>query len=374
MLKFKKKLIISSLILGNLIILPVTGVNAEIKTYEGIGEYVMSDFETPDIAKERAKQRAQRAAQELAGVYVESFTKVENMTITKDEIITLTNGILQVFDVNYQTLPSSDGIGVMIRATLKANIDTAKVDEWLQKGVGERSELVAKNKQLQLAIEEQNRQIEELKAKLAAANAQNSQEQLKSQFESADKIFMSNQKVDEADKLFDDGKFDEAFKKYSEAIELNPQNSGAYAGRGGIYIDKENFNAAIDDFNNAIKFDDSQAYIYNNRAVALINLEKYEEALSDLEKAVELDENFALAYTNLATIFIIMESYKDAIEVCDFAEKLDPNEPAIYLTRGNAYFNLGKYKKALKDYQKAIELDPNDKESAEGIEECKKHI
>ena len=104
-------------------------INAEIKTCEGIGEYVMSDFETPDIAKERAKQRAEQSAQEKAGVYVESFTKVENMTVTKDEIFTMTNGIMQVFDVKYQTLPSTDGVGVMVRATIKANIDTSKVDE-----------------------------------------------------------------------------------------------------------------------------------------------------------------------------------------------------------------------------------------------------
>ena len=32
--------------------------NAEVRTYEGIGEYIMSDFETPDIAKQRAKIRA----------------------------------------------------------------------------------------------------------------------------------------------------------------------------------------------------------------------------------------------------------------------------------------------------------------------------
>lgn len=33
--------------------------HAEIKTYEGKGEYIMSDFETPDIAKQRAKVRAE---------------------------------------------------------------------------------------------------------------------------------------------------------------------------------------------------------------------------------------------------------------------------------------------------------------------------
>ena len=41
---------------------------AEERTYEGVGEYVMSDFETPDIAKQRAKSRAEQNAVEQAGV------------------------------------------------------------------------------------------------------------------------------------------------------------------------------------------------------------------------------------------------------------------------------------------------------------------
>ena len=47
-------------------------VNAELKTYTGTDEYVMSEFETIDIAKQRAKQKAERNAQEKAGVYINS--------------------------------------------------------------------------------------------------------------------------------------------------------------------------------------------------------------------------------------------------------------------------------------------------------------
>ena len=39
---------------------------AEVKTYEGVGEYIMSDFETPDIAKQRAKARAKPSPPVLA--------------------------------------------------------------------------------------------------------------------------------------------------------------------------------------------------------------------------------------------------------------------------------------------------------------------
>ena len=371
-MNLSKKLLLSALVVGNLFCMP--SIHAEIKTYEGVGEYVMSDFETPDIAKERAKQRAEQAAQEQAGVYVQSFTEVQNMMVTKDEIVTMTNGIMQVFDVKYQTLPSTDGIGVMIRATIKANIDTSKVDEWLQKGVGERSEMVDKNKQLQQALEEQERQIAELKAKLAATDNSQAAEKVKEEISGADKIFMSNLRVDEGDKLYDNNDLNGALKKYSEAIELNPQNSAAYAGRGNVLIDQQNYKSALSDLDKAIQLDSSQAYIYNYRACAYIELGDYGKALDDLEKAMDLDPEFVLAYSNGAVVMINLEQYKDAVKLCDIAVEIDPDEPAVYNTRATAYFNLGEYKKALKDYQKALELNPDDKESAEGIEDCKQYL
>ena len=80
------KTIIAAITAGNLF-LPV-GVNAEIKSYDGVGEYIMSDFETPDVAKQRAKVYAERNAQEKAGVYIKSYTKTENLQLVDDEIVT----------------------------------------------------------------------------------------------------------------------------------------------------------------------------------------------------------------------------------------------------------------------------------------------
>ena len=54
------------LIGGSFFIAPVA--NAEVKTYTGEGEYLMNDFETPEVAKQRAKARAEQNAQEQAGV------------------------------------------------------------------------------------------------------------------------------------------------------------------------------------------------------------------------------------------------------------------------------------------------------------------
>ena len=51
-------------------LLTVVIVGAAVKPFDGVGRYVMSDFENPDIAKQRARQRAEKAAKQQAGIYL----------------------------------------------------------------------------------------------------------------------------------------------------------------------------------------------------------------------------------------------------------------------------------------------------------------
>ena len=54
--KSLRKMIAAAFAVGSFAVMPL--VSAEVKEYEGFGEYVMSDFETPDVAKQRPKARA----------------------------------------------------------------------------------------------------------------------------------------------------------------------------------------------------------------------------------------------------------------------------------------------------------------------------
>ena len=105
--------------------------NAEVVTYEGIGQYVMSDFETPDVAKLRAKQRAEKSAQEKAGIFVKSNTKVVNLKLESEEIEVMTAGIMKVHSVTYDV--QSDASGFIFTSKVLVDIDTDEIDKWLEK-------------------------------------------------------------------------------------------------------------------------------------------------------------------------------------------------------------------------------------------------
>ena len=259
-----KKLLTVMIIAGNLFV--SSGVDAEIRTYKGTDEYIMSEFETIDIAKQRAKQKAERAAQEQAGVFVESNTEVVNNMVTEDEIRTMTCGILKIVELpEYQLIPLSDGKSLIVRATVKAQIDTDDIEKWFTLGTGERSELVAQNIELQQAIATQDAQIAELKRQLADKTKTQNSEKISAQFAAEDKVFLSNQQLAETGKFYYAGDLNGVITLCTKAIELNSSNAAAYSIRGAGYYRLNNFNSAIADLNKAIELNPNDYKIFYNR-------------------------------------------------------------------------------------------------------------
>src|SRR3990170_1206605 len=80
---------------------------AETKEIISEGTYNMGDGETPSVAESRALLQAKRTALEQAGTYVESWTKVENLQLTKDEIQVLASGIMEVTILDARTCITS---------------------------------------------------------------------------------------------------------------------------------------------------------------------------------------------------------------------------------------------------------------------------
>ncbi|MBD3879654.1 MAG: tetratricopeptide repeat protein [Quinella sp. 1Q5] len=288
------KKVFLSVVAGSLLVM--SSLHAQVMTYTGSDEYIMSEFETIDIAKQRAEQKAIRNAQEKAGVYVESNTEVVNMMVTKDEIQTMTAGILKVTDVQYQLAPLQDGKSLIVKATVKAEIDSDELANYLNRPAGERADLVAQNLELQKAIAAQDAQIAELKRQLA--DKPQDKAIVIEQFAAEDKIFLSNQQLTEAGKLYYQGNLSGAANHCTQAIELSPDNATAYSIRGAIHYKLNDFNSALADFNKAIEFNYSDYKNFYNRGLAYVKLNDYRRAAQDFNQAIQLNPNDADSWHN----------------------------------------------------------------------------
>ena len=332
-------------------------VNAEVKTYSGVGEYLMSDFETFDVAQQRAKQRAEQNACEQAGVYVESRTEVQNAQVTKDEIITITSSILKIVDVQFKREFVDDNT-TRIRATVQAQIDSEDINKWLAKGAQERATLVAQNEALRRANAEQDKQIVELKQQLADVKTQADKDRITQQVSAEDKIFLSNQKFDSAGKFYEQKDFNTVIALCTQAIELNPDSSSAYHGRGIAYANLGQYKLAIQDFDKVIELNNPDlAFVYNCRGNSYFYLEQYWRASQDYTKVIQLNPNDATGYSNRGLAYKNLKKYNLAIKDLNKSIELNPNDGKSYFVRGTCYYELlGDEAKSRADFAKAIQL------------------
>lgn len=357
--KSLRNILVAAIAAGTFAVMPLA--SAEVKEYEGFGEYVMSDFETPDVAKQRAKARAEQNAMEQAGVYVESYTKVINAQVTRDEITTMTNRILRVKDTQYKMLPTEDGKAFLIHATIKADIDTDDVSKWLEQNKKKMDILVEQNKALQKVKEEQDRQIENLKKQIATIKTVREKNEIQAKFVAADKEFLSAQRVSEGADLFVNKDYLGATLRFSKAIELNPQNAMAYSWLGASYYELGDLGKAIECCNKAISID-FNTWAYLVRANTYQDLNKYAQAIEDYTKVIENDSEPVIvsdAYVNRGYLYDASGEHEWAIVDYTKAIELIPHKVEAYINRGASYSDIGDYPEAIVDLSKAIEIDPN---------------
>ena len=108
---------------------------AEIKSYEGVGEYFMTD-ETIDYAKNQAELSAQRNVLEKVSVYVKKISVMIDHELDEDEIITISAGILHVIDTKFSMTAEDDGI--LIKSIVTAQIDTDELEKLLEQEIKSR--------------------------------------------------------------------------------------------------------------------------------------------------------------------------------------------------------------------------------------------
>lgn len=247
--------------------------DAEVQTYTGTGEYRMGDSDTPKSAERGAKEKALRDALERAGVYVGSYSEVEDAELVTDKIISRTGAVLKVLD----TKVVWDGF--IVRVTVQVEIDADEINRRLKN----------------IDTPEKN-----------------------SSPPAADNIALSKAKSDEAERLGNYGSYYEAISLAKEAIELNPNNSKAYIVMGFVYNKLEEYQKSLPFCNKALELEPNHKWAYSTRGWAHKGLKKYHQAIADFNKAIEINPNHKWAYVGRAYTYEALGEHAKAR--ADFAK------------------------------------------------------
>lgn len=96
---------------------------------------------------------------------------------------------------------------------------------------------------------------------------------------------------EKGNRLFKDGRYDEAIESYGIGIECDPQNPVLYANRAMAFLRKNMFGAAEEDCNRALEWDPNYVKAYHRRGLARQSLSKKALAAEDFRMVLSLEPN-----------------------------------------------------------------------------------
>ena len=343
----------------------VSVAHAEIKTYIGT-DTAMFDFGEDDenivnTVKLCARTRAEQAAREKAGLYIKSDSRLVNSVLTKDEISTITNNILEVVKVEYKKLPykaydiqdkSLGKIGLMYEATVTVKIDTSSIEKYLNCDEKERSRLITLNKGINNIINDNNKRFEELNKRSESASSKQERNAIKADLAKIDRDALYVQKLREAENAKSNA---DRRRLYSEAISINPNRAEAYVARGY----SNNGESALNDFKKAVSVDPNYAPAYFWLGSHYSFDKNYDTSIKYFQKAIELDPDYSEAYFQLAIVYRDIKNFQAAIT--NFSKVIELKSSShgslAYAIMGDIYGdNLKEYNKAIEAHTKGIQF------------------
>lgn len=364
---------------------------AEVKTFVKEYTYQASEIDSKVSSRAIALEQVKRLLLEELGTYLESQTEVKDYQLTKEQITSITAGIVQTKIIGEKWNGKEYWLKAKITADPKK---VAKAVDSLRKDRQRLKDLEKVNRQALQAL----REVEKLKKELSST-----QKADKAKLKQYNKVIDGLSAVDwiqKANFLSNAGKFNEALLAINKAIKLDPDPKIAcpcymfrsyhnmilhnydkvikdmdkilelrqelaidekneatlFAFRGIAHNRLANFEEAIRDFNKAIAMNSSNAGFYHERGAAYYFLNNYPKALIDYTKAIELNPTDSILYTKRAYVFAKLNDWLSTIKDCSKAIQLDPKNSDAYFYRSVAYGNLDMRKQFSKDLKTAASL------------------
>ncbi len=295
---------------------------AETKTFIKEYSYQAGEADSKISSRTIALEQVKRLLLEELGTYLESETEVRNFRLTRDQITTLTAGIVQT-----QILKEKwDGERYWLQARIEANPEeVVKSVDSLRKSRGASKGLEDADNKAKDAL----RELAQLKKELE------SEKKDKSKIKRYDEVVKELGAIDWYRKgvsSLHKRYLQEAINDFTKAIELNPRNASSYVNRSFAYGASGNDRKSLEDASRAVELDPMSSMAYANRGVAHFNLYRdYNRYIADSTKAIELDPNNFIAYKNRAKAYLDLGDTHRAINDIKAAARLNDKESIDYL-------------------------------------------
>lgn len=187
--------------------------------------------------------------------------------------------------------------------------------------------------------------------------------------------------------------YEEAIEAYDKAIQIDPENVGAWDGKAlalkSLALsshDTEKFNESLKAYDQSIELyneriaknpQDTNALYYKGlaltgRALAMKAGEKlnissdkddrikyFEEAIDAYDRIIEIDPKYVTAWKNKGNVLYSLGEYNESLEALDKAIEIVPDYGLAWYSKGLALFEMGRYEEAIQAYDNALKTFPD---------------
>jgi eukaryotic-like serine/threonine-protein kinase len=162
-----------------------------------------------------------------------------------------------------------------------------------------------------------------------------------------------------ADRLLQNGQFQQALEAYNGLLALDPANAKAHWGRchSLTYLQQPAEAAVSCDDALAINPDYAEAYWSKGRAYR--EQGRSLQSLRLFERATQLKPDLVGAWVDLGITLQSFGRSVEAISALDRAIALDRNSVEAWATRGEALWNLGRFDQAIASLDKTLQIQPD---------------
>ncbi len=154
------------------------------------------------------------------------------------------------------------------------------------------------------------------------------------------------------------GKYDEAIKSYTDAINQNPQDYGNWYSRSVANKRAGKMLDAIDDLNKTLELNPEFTDVYKDLAEIYIQMKNFKGAEEYFNKALKIDPKNSYIWSAIGVSYAMRKQYETSIEYFDKAIKFEPDSAAYWTNRAISKRYLGKLDAAVNDLNKALQLNP----------------
>ncbi len=152
---------------------------------------------------------------------------------------------------------------------------------------------------------------------------------------------------------------EEALEAYEQAIQLQPDYWEAWIARGELLTKLTRYSEAVQAFAKVIEHQPDNWQAWEGKGNGELKLKQYSQAIASYNRVLDLNPERTSAWYSQGWAFHNLKRYEEAVNSYDQAVDIQPDYPQAWYQRGNALINLQEYEEAADSYQKALNFQPN---------------